>query len=144
MFDDYCENPLPFLVYVDRTGISNRRTRPHRMNQYVEPARFVGLHSAPVPFLIGDDVIGIFESALLELDISDHHLILVDAPLDRAVDARDFHHLQSQITELMRCKKCSVRPTERNPRYVLLRLQLRQKDELAFVCLAGLKDVLNK
>src|SRR6266404_2308383 len=114
------------------------------MNQYIEPARFVGLHALPVPFLIGNDVIGILESALLELDISDHHLILVDASLDRAVDARDFHHFQSQITELMGCEKCPVRPAERDPRYVWLRLQLRQKDELAFVRFAGLKDVLNK
>src|SRR6267142_7264464 len=99
------------------------------MNRDIEPTRFVSLHARPVPFLIGDGVIGVFESALLELDVSDHHLILVDAPLDRAVDPRDFHHFQSQITELMRCKKYAIRPAERDPRYARLRLQLRQKYE---------------
>ena len=92
------------------------------MIQYIKPARFIGLHSVPVPFLIGDDVVGIFKPAFLELDIAHHYPILVDAALDRAVDWRDFHHLQSQITEFMRGKKLSIRPAERNPRYVLLRL----------------------
>ncbi len=40
-------------------------------------------------FLIGDGVIGVFESALLELDVSDYHLICVNAPFDHAVDPRD-------------------------------------------------------
>jgi len=71
---------------------------------------------------IGDHVIGIFESAFLELDVPNHHPILVDASLDRAVDGRDFHHFESQITKLMRGKKCSVRPAKRDPRYVRLRL----------------------
>src|SRR5258705_13699305 len=99
------------------------------MNRDIEPTRFVSLHPRPVPFLIGDGGIGAFESALLELDVSDYHLILIDAPLDHVVDARDFHHFQSQITELVRCKKRSVRPAKRHPRYALLRLQLREKDE---------------
>ncbi len=95
------------------------------MNRYIEPARFVGLHSAPVPFLIGNDVIGIIESAFLELDVPNHHPILVDASLDRAVDGRDFHHFQSKIAELVRGEEISVRPAEGDPRDVLLRLQLR-------------------
>ena len=69
---------------------------------------------------------------------------MVDAPLDRAVNGPDFHHFQSEIAELMRGKKCPVRPAERNPRDILLRLQLREKNELALVRLAGLEDVLNE
>ena len=114
------------------------------MDRDCEPRWFVSLYARPVPFLIGDGVIGVFEAALLELDISDYHLICVNAPLDHAVDPRDLHHFQAQITELMRCKKRSVRPAERHPRYALLRLQLREKDELAFVCFARLKDILKK
>src|SRR5271166_1747029 len=114
------------------------------MNRDIEPTRFVSLYAHPVPFLIGDGVIGVFESALLKLDVSDYDLILIDAPLDGPVDAPDFHHFQSQIPELMGCKKRPVRPTERHPRYALLRLQLREEDELAFVCFAGLKDILKK
>src|SRR5579859_2832991 len=59
VFDDDCENALAFLVHIDWTRIGDRRTRSNRMNQYVEPARFVGLRSAAIPFLIGDNVVGV-------------------------------------------------------------------------------------
>src|SRR5260370_39026648 len=114
------------------------------MGRDCEPSWFVGLYALPVPFLIGDGVIGVFESALLELDVSDYHLICVNAPFDHAVDPRDLHHFHAQITELMRCKERSVRPSESHPGDARLRLQLRDKDELAFVCFSRLKDILKK
>ena len=97
-----------------------------------------------IPFLVGDFVIGVFKPALLELDIADDHLILVDPAFDDAIDLADFHHLQAEIAELMRGEKRPVRPAERDPGNARLRLQLREKDELALVRLARLQDVLNK
>ncbi len=114
------------------------------MSRDVEPARFVGGDGRTKPFLFGHRIVGIFEAPLLELDIADHHLIFVDAPLDDAVDRRDFHHFQRQIAELVRGKERAVRPAERHPGDVRLRLQLGQEDEFALVRLAGLQHVLQE
>ena len=99
-----------------RRPIGNALTSNH--------ARLVGFDDVPIPFLVGNLVIGVFEAALLEFDIADHDLIFVDAPFDHAVDRRDFHHFQAQVAELMRGKERVVRPAERNPRDARLRLQL--------------------
>ena len=58
--------------------------------------------------------------------------------------ARDFHHFQAEIAELMRRKEITVRPAERDPGYALLRLQLREKNELALIRFASLEDILKK
>jgi hypothetical protein len=115
VFDDDCENALAFPVDIDRTGIGDRRTRSNRMDQYVEPTRFVGLRSVAIPFLIGDNVVGVLESPRVKLNVSDHHIIFVDTALDGAVDGRDLHHFQSEIAELMRGEEGCVRPAERDP-----------------------------
>ena len=102
------------------------------------------LNALFVPFLIGDFVIGVFKPALLEFDVADHDLIVIDSAFDDAVDLADFHHFEAKVAELVGGEKRIVRPAERHPRDARLRLQLRQKDELALVGFARLQHVLNK
>jgi hypothetical protein len=114
------------------------------MGSDLEPARFVAFYFFLIPFLTSDVVIGIFEPALLKFDVSNHDLVLIDATLDHSVDRCDFHHFEAEVAELVRGKKCPVGPAEGHPRDARLCLQLRQKDELAFISFPCLKDVLKK
>ena len=81
---------------------------------------------------------------MFKIDIARDYLIFIDPALTRMVGQRDFHHLELAIAKLVGGKERAVRPTKGRPGYCRLRLQLRQKDELALVRFAGVEHVLQK
>ena len=87
VLDDDRQHALALLIDIDRTGIDDRGTRSDRMGADFEPGGLVAFDAFPIPFLIGDEVRGILEPPLLELNVADHDLIIVDPAFDRAVDA---------------------------------------------------------
>src|SRR5258708_34599202 len=97
IFDDDCQSALAFLVHVNWAGVSDGRAQSDWICSDFKPARLVVFYPFAIPLLIGDQVISIFEPALLELDISDNHLILIDAAFENAVGPRDFHHFEAEI-----------------------------------------------
>ncbi len=125
VFDDNGEHTLPLLIDVHRAGIGDRRTLAYRKVRDLEPARFLVRDAFAVPFLIGDNVVGVLESALLELNVADHDLIGVDAAFDCAFAGRDLHHFQAEVAELVCGKEIAVRKAESDPGDARLRLQLR-------------------
>src|SRR5262249_45215858 len=107
--------PWRFLVHVNWAGVSDGRAQSDWICSDFKPARLVVFYPLAIPLLIGDQVIGIFEPAFLELDISDNHLILIDAAFENAVGPRDFHHFEAEIAQFMGGEKGAVGPTERHP-----------------------------
>src|SRR5258708_22875132 len=88
IFDDGCQNSLAFLVHVNWAGVSDGRAQSAWICSDFKPSRLVVFYPFPIPLLIGDQVISIFEPALLELVMSHNHLILVDAGFENAVRPR--------------------------------------------------------
>src|SRR5258706_14006720 len=91
IFDDDCQNSLAFLVHVNWAGVSDGRAQSDWICSDFKPARLVVFYTFAIPLLIGDKVISIFVTALLELDITANHLILIDAAFANDVGHDDYH-----------------------------------------------------
>jgi hypothetical protein len=60
------------------------------------------------------------------------------------IGQRNFHHFQKAVAKFVGGEERTIRPAGGAPGYVGLRLQLRQEDELALVCLTGVEHVLQE
>src|SRR6516164_101183 len=144
VFDDDRKNALTLLVNIDRSRIGDRWTLPNWMVENLEPLRPLGGDTSLEPRLVADPKVGRLEATALEFNIAWDHLVFVDAALTGVIRQGDLHHLQVPIAKLVGGKERAIGPAEGRPRYRRLRLQLRQKDELALVGLARVEDVLQE
>ena len=144
VFDHDRQHALAFLIHIDGTRERDRRTLADWMVDHPGPLRSPGLHPVRKPCLVHDAKIRWHKLAGLEFDVARNDRVFVDPALAWMIGQRNFHHFQMAVAELVGGEERTIRPAEGDPGYVGLRLQLRQKDELALVCLAGVEHVLQE
>ena len=96
----------------------------------------VGLDGRAKPFLIGDGIFGVLDTAVLELKIVADEFVAVGSHL--AIGG-DLQHFDDAIAGLVSGEERSIRPSERHPGNGRLRQQLRPEHDFAFPGVARLE-----
>ena len=109
---------------------------PLRMRREGRPVFVVGLDGDAKPFLIGDGIFGVLDTAVLEPKIVADEFVAVGSQL--AVRG-DLQHFDDAIAGLVPGKERSIRPSERHPGDGRLRQQLRPEHDFALPGVARLE-----